>query len=37
VAKQSGRKNSKAFDAAFDRIEETIDPALAALEGVACA
>jgi len=35
VAKQSGRKNSKAFDAAFDRIGETIDPALAALEGVA--
>ena len=35
VAKQSGRKNSKAFNAAFDRIGETIDPALAALEGVA--
>ena len=33
VAKQSGRKNSKAFDAAFDRIEETIIPALSALEG----
>ena len=35
VAKQSGRKNSKAFVAALAQIEATIDPALAALEGVA--
>ena len=35
VAKQSGRKNSKAFVAALAQIGATIDPALAALEGVA--
>jgi hypothetical protein len=35
VAKQSGRKNSKAFVAALAQIEATIDPAIAALEGVA--